>query len=193
MISMRNGNTAQLMKERMDRGYDCYEGVSDAIAYQGYGYGERVKIILDFDLENLEEGMIREGVYNPYNVLLNGFASALPLTKEGYDSLEGEEFIIKKLGRLNGLMAKEEVRESPIWNVLARDQRLLKDYTDYVFAMLREKKGYHTGMSIHLDLSTQAEPGTSNNYVDCPKLWYFLVEDIEFNDSSLKGKYVPLI
>jgi hypothetical protein len=45
-------------------------------------------------------------------------------------------------------MSKAEVKAHLVWRVLARDQALLNDYTDFIFAEFKERFGYEAGMGV---------------------------------------------
>ena len=121
-------NVSQLMKRRLDvrnsddevkSSYlDNYFDTGDAVVYHPDG---RVKIVLDSQT-------LRE--ITSQSELING---ALVLTEEAYNTLQGEEFEKGKLGKVNEGLSREDVKAHPIWKVLARDQKLLNDYADYIF------------------------------------------------------------
>jgi len=141
-------NTAQLMQKRLDvrnsedikSGWlDNYFDTGDAIAYHPDG---RSKIILDSQtLREMTPESPRWG--------------ALILTPEAYDTLEGEEFKKDQTGKLlstitGDWMSKADVKSHPVWKALARDQVLLDDYTDYIFAEANERFNYDTVMGVFL-------------------------------------------
>jgi hypothetical protein len=138
-------NTAQLMQRRLDvrnsdkdvkSAYvDNYFSTGDAVVYHPDG---RVKIVLDSQT-------LRE--MTPDNTVRDG--GALLLTPEQYDALQGEEFKKGKLGKVNGWMSRADVKTHPIWKVLARDQELLNDYADYIFAEGKERFFYGTAMGVY--------------------------------------------
>jgi hypothetical protein len=73
---------------------------------------------------------------------------ALVLASEIYNTLQGEEFKKGKLGKVNEWMSREDVKAHPIWKTLARDQALLDDYVDYIFAEGKQKFGYDTALGV---------------------------------------------
>ena len=139
-------NAAQLMQRRLDvrnsddkikSSYmDNYFDTGDAVVYNPDG---RVKIVLDS--QNLRDMTPK----SPRN------AGALILGEEVYNALEGEEFKKGKLGKTNIQMSKADVKVHPVLKVLARDQGLLNDYADYIFAEAKERLGYTENMGVYVD------------------------------------------
>jgi hypothetical protein len=136
-------NVAQLMQRRLDvRNSDAkikssymdnYFDTGDGVVYHPDG---RVKIVLDSQtLRDMTPDTPRN-------------SGALVLTAENYDALQGEEFKKGKLGKINERMSKADVKAHPVWKVLAREQGLLDDYADYIFAEGKERFGYDTAMGI---------------------------------------------
>ena len=121
-------NVAQLMQKRLDvrntdtkvksAWMDNYFDTGDAVVYHPDG---RIKIVLDSqDLRNMNSDTPRN-------------CGALIVIPKAYEALQGEEFKKGKLGKVNGAMSRAEVKAHPVWKVLARDQGLLNDYTDFIF------------------------------------------------------------
>ncbi len=144
-------NVAQLMQRRLDvrnsdakvkESYmDNYFDTGDAIAYHPDG---RVKVVLDSQtLRDITPETQRAG-------------GALLLTENVYNTLQGEEFKKGKLGKVNDWMSREDVKSHPVWKVLARDQGLLNDYADYIFAEGKERFGYDTAMGVYPDSAGDA-------------------------------------
>lgn len=121
-------SVAGLMQRRLDvRNFDAkvkssymdnYFDTGDGVVYHPDG---RVKIV--FDSQHLRD-MTPESSRN---------GGALVLTAENYDALQGEEFKKGKLGKTGDWLSRADVKTHPVWKVLARDQALLNDYTDYIF------------------------------------------------------------
>ncbi|MBU3907365.1 MAG: hypothetical protein KKA64_03890, partial [Nanoarchaeota archaeon] len=121
-------NVSQLMQRRLDvrnsdksiKGsyMDNYFDTGDAVVYHPDG---RVKIV--FDSQTLRE-ITPESQRN---------SGALVLTEDAYNALQGEEFKKGKLGKVNDGLSRADVKAHPVWKVLARDQALLNDYTDFIF------------------------------------------------------------
>lgn len=139
-------NVSQLMQRRLDvRNSDDKVKTSlmddsfdtgDAVAYHPDG---RVKIVLDSQT-------LREMTpATPRNY------GALILTGDVYDSLQGEEFKKGKLGKVNDSLSKADVKAHPVWKVLAKDQGLLNDYADYIFAEGKKRFGYDKAMGVYPD------------------------------------------
>src|SRR3989338_5981320 len=76
---------------------------------------------------------------------------ALILGEDVYNALQGEEFKKGKLGKVNEALSKADVKSHPVWKTLARDQGLLNDYVDYIFAEGKERFGYDTAMGVFPD------------------------------------------
>ncbi|MBI2629362.1 hypothetical protein HYW74_04740 [Candidatus Pacearchaeota archaeon] len=139
-------NVAQLMQRRLDvrnsdkavkSSYmDNYFDTGDAVVYHP---DSRVKIVLDSQT-------LRDMA--PENKKVNG---ALILTDEVYKELQGEEFKKGRLGKTESSLSREDVKAHPVWKVLARDQGLLNDYVDYIFAEGKERFDYDTAMGVYLD------------------------------------------
>ena len=69
------------------------------------------------------------------------------LNEEDYDKLEGEEFERNEM-KLYDWMSREEIRRHPIWKALAKDQKLLDDYTYLAFTE-NKQKNRKIGMGIY--------------------------------------------
>jgi hypothetical protein len=138
---------------------DNYFDTGDGVAYHPDG---RVKIVLDS--QTLREMTI-------YTQRVGG---ALLLTEDVYNALEGEEFKKSKLGKVNEWMSREDVKAHPVWRVLARDQALLNDCADYIFAESKERFGYDTAMGIY--------PGSCGG--DEPEMRALCVSGLEFRSSA---------
>jgi len=138
-------NVAQLMQKRLDvRNSDAkvksaymnnYFDTGDAVVYHPDG---RIKIVLDSQI--LREMTLKSPINN----------GALILAREVYDSLQGEEFERRKLGKVNEWLTQEQAKAHPVWKVLARDQALLDDYVDYIFAEGKQRFNYDTAMRVYL-------------------------------------------
>jgi hypothetical protein len=133
-------STAQLMQRRLDVRNDIV-GVRHAWLDFGFDTGDgvvyhpdgRVKVVLDSeDLRDMNsESRICRG--------------ALVLTDDDYNALKGsyvEEFERGKLGKVNEWLSKQEAKSHPVWKVLARDQILLNDYVDFIFAECEHRGGH---------------------------------------------------
>ena len=152
-------NVAQLMQKRLDvRNSDAdikssyldnYFDTGDAVIYHPDG---RVKIVLDSQT-------LRD--ITPKSELRSG---ALVLTEDVYSNLQGEEFKRGKLGKVDEWLSREAVKSHPVWKVLARDQGLLNDYADFIFAEGKQRFGYDTAMGVF----------PSSAYGNVPELraWY---------------------
>jgi len=162
-------NVSQLMQRRLDvrnsdadvkSSYmDSYFDTGDAVVYHPDG---RVKIVLDSQT-------LRE--MTPQSQRNNG---ALVLTPEQYDAMNGEEFKKGKLGKVNDSLSKANVKAHPVWKVLARDQALLNDYTDFIFAEGKERFGYDTAMGIY--------PGSAQG--NTPEMRAWCVDGLDFRSNA---------
>ena len=139
-------NVSQFMQRRIDvrnsdkavKGsyMDNYFYTGDAVVYHPDG---RVKIVLDSQtLRDMTPESQRVG-------------GALIIGEDVYNTLEGEEFKKEKLGKTESPLSREDVKAHPVWKVLARNQALLNDYTDYIFAEGKERFSYDTAMGVYLD------------------------------------------
>jgi hypothetical protein len=134
-------SVADLMKRRLEfTGEYSYIShgfaTGDAIIYHP---DSRIKIVLDS--EHLR------------NMSLNssGDGKTLVIGEDVYKALEGEEFNRENIGRTYEALSKESVKTHPVWRALARDQNLLNDYADFVFAKGEENYAYKLSMGIYLD------------------------------------------
>lgn len=148
-------NTAQLMQKRLDvRNSDPkvkdpwmnnYFDTGDGIVYHPDG---RVKVVLDSQhLRDMTPESPRNG-------------GALIIGEDVYNTLEGEEFKKGKLGKVNERMSKADIKADPKWKVLAREQALLDDYADYIFA----EGNYDTAMGVYT--------GSANGDTPEMRAWY---------------------
>jgi hypothetical protein len=152
-------NTSQLMQRRLDyrngpaevktAWMDNYFDTGDAVVYHPNG---DVKVVLDS--QTLRE-MTPESQRN---------GGALVLGEDVYKALQGEVFKKGKLGKVNDSMSREDVKAHPVWKVLARDQVLLNDYTDFIFAEGEERFGYDTAMGVY--------PGSCGGDKPEMRAWY---------------------
>ena len=139
-------NVAQLMQRRLDvrngpenvktAWMDNFYDTGDIVAYHPDG---RVKIVLD-------SPTLREMTPDTQRV-----GGVLLLTEDAYTALEGEEFKKGKLGKVDTQLSKKDVKAHPVWKALARDQALLDDYADYIFAEGKQRFGYDTAMEVFPD------------------------------------------
>jgi hypothetical protein len=152
-------NTYQLMQRRLDlrngpeavktAWMDNYFDTGDAVICHPNG---DVKIVLDS--QTLRE-MTPESQRN---------GGALVLGEDVYKALQGEVFKKGELGKVNALMSREDVKAHPVWKVLARDQALLNDYTDFIFAEGKKRFGYDTAMGVY--------PGSCGGDKPEMRAWY---------------------
>ena len=146
-------NVAQLMQKRLDMRndqkdiktfwMDNYFEVGDAIAYHPNG---KMKVVLDSQIlrEMTSKTQMVDGV--------------LLLGEDVYDVLEGEEFKEGKLGETESWLSRKDVKAHPVWKALARDQELLNDYVDYIFAASKQRFGYDKGMGVFLGFVEKGSP-----------------------------------
>jgi hypothetical protein len=113
---------------------DNYFDAGDTVVYHPDG---RVKIVLDSQtLREMNSDSKRNG-------------GALILTPEQYDAMSGEEFKKGKLGKIGDPLSNKDVKAHPVWKVLARDQALLDDYADFIFAEGKQRFGYEIAMGVY--------------------------------------------
>jgi hypothetical protein len=121
-------NVAQLMQRRLEirnssekiktAWLDNFFDTGDAVAHHPCG-----ETIVDLDSQRLRE-------MTPYS---NTERGVLILAEDVYRTLKGERFKKEELGKIHYWMSKSEAKEHPFWKILARDQRLLNDYVDFIF------------------------------------------------------------
>jgi hypothetical protein len=138
-------NVSQLMQRRLDfrngpadvktAWMDNYFDTGDAVIYHPNG---DVKIVRDS--QTLRQ-MTSESQRN---------SGALVLGEDVYQSLQGQVFEKGKLGTVNNSMSKVDVKSHPVWKFLARDQGLLNDYVDLIFAEGKARFNYAKSMGVYL-------------------------------------------
>jgi len=133
-------SVAGLMKRRLDSQRsdwrENYFDVSDGVAY--HPDRKRFKVVLDAQLLRVMTA----------NSKLND--GALVLADGVYEDLEGQEFTRKELEGITGRhLTPDEVKAHPIWQVLARDNDLLKSYTDATFEEMNRRWHNDTGMAVY--------------------------------------------
>jgi len=149
-LDVRNSD-ADVKSSYMDNYFDT----GDAVAYHPDG---RVKIVLDS--QTLRD-MTPESQRN---------SGALVLTNDVYDSLQGEEFKKGKLGNVNDGLSRADVKAHPVWKVLARDQALLNDYTDFIFGEYQPRFAKDSALD---DLKLMGiYPGSANGTAPEMRAWY---------------------
>jgi len=133
-------NMADVMKARLENNPGSKEltpenfwwrnefQLGDGVAYQD----GKVKIVLD--AQTLRDLSL--------SVKL-GHRGTLDLTPDQYNALEGQEFYSKDLEEagLHTMLSKSEVKSHPVWQTLARDNHLLSEYADVVFALIQKQHG----------------------------------------------------
>lgn len=150
-------SVANLMERRLHAGKssaiwkDNYFDAGDGIAYTAGG--DKFKIVLDSqDLRKV----------TPKSELKNG---ALILGDGIYEQLQGQEFTKKDLkSLLERDLSADEVKAHPVWKALARDDALLVEYTDRMFAEMKDRFKYDTAMGLYL-ASGEKVPTLRASYV----------------------------
>ena len=129
---------------------DNYFDTGDAVVYHPNG---NVKIVLDSQtLREMNSQSKRNG-------------GALVLGEDVYNALQGEEFNREQLGILETSLSTRGVKFHPVWRALARDEKLLNDYTDLVFAEAKQKFKYDTNMGVYLGTAQGKTPEMRAVYV----------------------------
>ena len=147
---------------------DNYFDSGDAVLYHPDG---RVKIVLDSQT-------LRD--VTPNSELRNG---ALVLTEDAYNVLQGEEFKKGKLGKVNERLSREQAKAHPVWKILARDQALLNDYVDYIFAEGKQRFGNDTAMGV---FPSSAQGNT-------PDLRAWFVYRLEYRSNACGGFHLDYV
>ena len=146
-------NVAQLMQRKLDaknsdldvkHSYlDNHFYMGDAVVYHPEG-----DVLIDLDSQRLREITPEDR--------LNAGALLLSIDRDEafaiYEQLKKQSNVIEfkkgKLGKVDKLLLRESVKSHPVWKVLARDQGLLNNYADYIFAEGKQRFGYDTAMGI---------------------------------------------
>lgn len=116
---------------------DNYFDTGDAFAYHPDG---KFKIVLDAQ-------PLRE--ITPESRLSQG---ALILADGMYETLQGVEFTRTQLADiLDDDLEASKVKEHPVWKALARDDTLLNEYIDVMFADMKARFEYDDGMGVYLE------------------------------------------
>jgi len=158
-------SVAGLMEARLKYGktlpnwMDNYFDTGDAVVYHPNG---NLKIVLDS--EHLRK-------INPQSELRAG---ALVLPGGVYDTIKGQEFKRSDLEKHTGdWLSAREVKKNPLWKILARDQNLLNEYTDFFFSEAKQRFSYDKNMGLYLDSAS-----------DVPKLRAWCVDGLEVRSSA---------
>lgn len=143
-------SVTELMEARLKYGEELphwmvsYFDTGDAVVYHPDG---RIKIVLDS--KHLRK-------ITPESQLLRG---ALVLSDKIYNTLQGQEFKKSELEkRVGKLLTKEQVKSNLIWQALARDQKLLDEYADFIFNQAMKDVRHGRNMGIYLDSKTDVFP-----------------------------------
>lgn len=125
---------------------DNHFNTADGVAY----YNDKVKIVRDAHaLKEIQLDM----------KLSSG---TLILTPEKYKILEGEEFsrdYLKKIG-INNWLNKSEIKSHPVWRALARDNHLLSEYVDLIFAEVKQRYNGNNTIAMGIYLGCKQEKPT---------------------------------
>lgn len=135
-------SVANLIERRLNAGRsapvwkDNYFDTGDGIAYDAGG--KKFKIVLDSqDLRKV----------TPESKLKSG---ALILADGVYETLNGQEFAKSDLdGLLEKDLTADAVKSHPVWKALARDDALLNEYTDKMFAEMKQRFQYNDAMCLY--------------------------------------------
>ena len=142
---------------------DCYLHTPDGIATWDK---DEIKIVLDAPaLKDIES----------YADLSTG---NLILTREDYKALDGEEFSRKDLKKagINTRLSESKVKSHPIWQALARDDYLLEEYVNAIFAEVKHYSNKNIAMGVYLDF---------NQEISTIQPWFAL--SIRYGSSSIRG------
>ncbi len=148
-------SVANLMERRLHAGKSAVAWKDNYFDVDGIAYnagGSKFKIILDSqdlrkvtpktDLKNVAL-MLGDGVYEQ----LQG----QEFIRSDYEQLQGQEFIRSDLKNLlERDLSADEVKAHPVWKALVRDDALLTEYTDTMFAEMKTRFKYDTAMGLYL-------------------------------------------
>lgn len=148
---------ANLMERRIHAGKSATTWKDNYFDVDGIAYNTgctKFKIVLDSqDLRKV----------TPESKLTSG---ALILGDGIYEQLHGQEFTKKDLkSLLERELSADEVKAHPVWKALARDDALLVEYTDKMFAEMKDRFKYDTAMGLYL-ASDEMVPTLRASYVD---------------------------
>ncbi|MEK6960550.1 MAG: hypothetical protein AABX47_05220 [Nanoarchaeota archaeon] len=122
--------------------WNNYFHLGDAVLYHPDG---KIKIELDSQL-------LRQ--LNAQSQLQNGLSL---ITDETYITSKGKEFSRDELLPLDTPLGKTAILSNPLWNYLAREDKLLKEYTEAVFEEGKQFD-YDSNMGIYLRIAPKSTP-----------------------------------
>ncbi len=148
-------SVADVMQNRLSYGRefsdwkDNFFDTSDGTVYNTRG---DVKIVLDADyIRNIDPSTkLNEGAVvldNGTFESLNDKSKVLYLPKGEVKNLHNKPYTV------------ESVKDSEVWNFLARDNKLLSDYTDEFFPEMKKRFGIKKAMEIYFDSKSNFEKG----------------------------------
>ena len=113
-----------------------YFDTGDGVAYHPDG---RIKVVND--AKHLRE-------MNSESNLVNG---ALVLPDRIYEKLEGQEFTRKDIQKYVGdALSSKDAKSNPLWQALARDQKLLNEYVDLIFSQAKQQFSNYKNMGVYV-------------------------------------------
>lgn len=144
-------NTSQLMKKRLEFANSSekveqnlwirnFFDTGDAIIYHPNG---DLKIVLD-----------SKNLIGQQNECQDNFG-VLIVNENLYHDLPGQVFKKNEFRLTEESLSKSEVKSHPVWNFLARDQKLLNDYTDFVFDIAGKNFDKDDTMKTFLEYSSR--------------------------------------
>ena len=110
-------------------------------------------------LHRFKDGSAKIVLDDPCVVALNEKTvldlGAAVLSGEAYESLTGKNVLYlapEKVRNLHGKVYTEEsVKDSELWNFVARDNKRLSDYADKMFPEMKSRYDYEEGMGFYFD------------------------------------------
>ena len=142
-IRLNYKNGPEAIKNAWLSNYDT----CDAVIY----HPETQNILIDLDSEMLIKiSQDTKKLYNGALLLSENRDEAFAIYEQLKKQSNVIEFKNHKLERTIDFKSKEDVKSDPLWRILARDQALLNDYTDFIYDESEKKYGHETPMSIIL-------------------------------------------
>jgi hypothetical protein len=175
-------HVAGVLAQRLNSGksnwkYNYFD-TGDGLVYHP---DKKVKVVLD--AQPLRELTSESRLHNGAFVLEDGV----------YETLEGEELTFDDIKDVVGReLSLKEAQQHPLWRAFARNQDLLDEYAQKMFAEMKERFDYDKNMGVYLDSFDRA-PKMRAACVDWleDRSWLGGVNNLDYNYGRLVGYLAP--